>query len=77
MRPLRLLLTVVGACLLGSTTAIYPADHWNFSTELTGENFESFINDNLKAGKTTFVRWIASSGWYVILLYALTCNRLP
>jgi len=41
---------------------IYPDDHWSFATELTPDNGDSFIKDNVDAGKTVFVRWIASEG---------------
>lgn len=50
------------ALLLGSAVAIYDADHWQFSTKLTEESFDGFIKDNVNAGKTVFVRWIASAG---------------
>jgi len=43
--------------------AIYPDDHWNFSTKLTVDNFDSTIQKEIDAGKTVFVRWIASPGW--------------
>jgi len=41
---------------------IYPDDHWDFSTKLTTENFNSFITENVDLGKTVFVRTIASEG---------------
>ena len=43
-------------------TGIYPSDHWDHVTKLTPKNFEPFIKDNVDAGKTVFVRWIASAG---------------
>ena len=33
-----------------------------FGTMLTTKNFEPFIKENVDAGKTVFVRWIASAG---------------
>jgi len=42
--------------------AIYPDDHWTYSTQLTKENFESTIQTEIDSGRTMFVRWIASSG---------------
>jgi hypothetical protein len=42
--------------------AIYPDDHWNYATELTPDNGDEFIKSNVDAGKTVFVRWIASEG---------------
>jgi len=45
-----------------AAAGLYPDDHWDYSTELTTENADSFIKDNVDAGKTVFVRWIASEG---------------
>lgn len=42
--------------------AIYPDNHWSYSTKLTTTNFESTIRKEIDAGKTVFVRWIASPG---------------
>lgn len=54
---------LVGLAIIVSTAmAIYPEDHWNYSTKLTKENYGSFLADNLAAGKTVLVRTIASSG---------------
>jgi len=41
---------------------IYPDEHWNYSTELATDNADSFIKQGIDAGKTVFVRWIASEG---------------
>jgi len=57
---LRLLLAV--AVLAIATASIYPDDHWNYSTKLSEDNFDSYIQKQIDAGKTTFVRWIASEG---------------
>jgi hypothetical protein len=53
---------LTAALLVASVSAIYPADHWDYSTKLTEENAESFIKENIDAGKTVYVRWIASAG---------------
>jgi len=42
--------------------AIYPSDHWSFSTKLTEDNFENTVQAEIDAGRTFFVRWIASGG---------------
>jgi len=42
--------------------AIYPDDHWQHATKLTTKNFEATVKENVDAGKTLFVRWIASAG---------------
>jgi hypothetical protein len=60
MRPLQILLLVSWA---GSAVAgIYPDDHWNFSTELTDENFDANVQEAVDGDHTLFVRWIASEG---------------
>jgi hypothetical protein len=41
---------------------IYPDGHWDHATKLTTSNFEPFIKELVDAGKTGFVRWIASAG---------------
>lgn len=45
-----------------SVFAIYPDDHWNYSTQLTTDNWKETIQSNIDEGKTMFVRWIASPG---------------
>jgi hypothetical protein len=59
-----ILAAAVVALLAGTAQvqAIYPDDHWSYSAQLTEENFESTIQKEIDAGKTMFVRWIASSG---------------
>lgn len=51
-----------GAVLASTANAIYPDDHWTYSTELTTDNVDGFVKENVDAGKTVFVRWIASEG---------------
>jgi hypothetical protein len=48
--------------LLVATNAIYNDDHWTYATKLTPENADAVVNDAIEAGKTMFVRWIASEG---------------
>jgi hypothetical protein len=58
-----LLIALLGLALAVSTVmAIYPDDHWQYATKLTKSNYQAFVADNLKAGKTVVVRTIASSG---------------
>jgi hypothetical protein len=52
-------LFALGAAVLAG---IYPDDHWNHVTKCTKDSFEDFVKDNVDAGKTLFVRWIASEG---------------
>ena len=68
------LLTVLS--LLGTATAqehgrpkrappppsIYSDDHWDYSTRLTTGNFKNIIKQEVDAGRTLFIRFIASSG---------------
>ena len=55
---------VLAAALLSAAAvnAIYPPDHWSYSTKLTTENYAEEITKGIDAGKTVFVRWIASEG---------------
>jgi hypothetical protein len=54
---------LVGATLASLAVAgIYPGDHWDYSTDLSSSNFESFVKTNVDEGKTVFVRYIASEG---------------
>ena len=48
--------------LSGISQAIYPDDHWDYSKELTTDNFESTVQAEIDADRTLFVRWIASPG---------------
>jgi len=62
MRSLFASAITVGVVLLGLpfATAIYDNDHWTFSERLTTENFDKTVQAEIDAGKTMFVRWIAS-----------------
>lgn len=59
-RTLLLLLSAVLAAV-NADDVIYPDDHWNYSTRLTEENFESTLTAEIEAGRTMMVRWIASA----------------
>ena len=39
-----------------------PSPKLNISTKLTEDNFEKTVQAEIDAGKTFFVRWIASAG---------------
>jgi len=46
-----------------SSGGIYPTGHWDHATKLTDQGaFNTFIKENVDAGKTVFVRTIASDG---------------
>jgi hypothetical protein len=53
---------LVLALLLGSAAAIYPDGHWNHATKLSSAVVDDFVKENVDAGKTVFIRWIASPG---------------
>jgi len=54
---------ISAALLLATVSAgIYPDDHWQYSTKMTVDNFDGFVKENVDAGKTVVVRWIASEG---------------
>jgi hypothetical protein len=57
-------LSVLSALTLASVAqaGIYPDGHWDRSTQLTTENADAFVKENVDKGKTVFVRWIASEG---------------
>jgi len=55
--------TAVALVALASVaSAIYPDDHWTYSTKMTTDNFEAKVTEEVEAGRTLFVRWIASAG---------------
>jgi len=53
-----MIMTVMAMTLAG----IYPAGHFDSSHKLTVKNFYGIVKKEVDAGKTLFVRWIASEG---------------
>lgn len=45
-----------------TVAAIYPDDHWTYSTKLTTTNYVETIEKEIDDGKTVFVRFVASEG---------------
>jgi len=45
-----------------ASAGLYPEGHWDRATELSAANADDFVKSNVDAGKTVFVRWIASEG---------------
>jgi len=43
-------------------SAIYPEGHFDTVHKVTQANFDGIIKQEVDAGKTLFVRWIASEG---------------
>lgn len=56
------LLSILLAAIVPLALCIYPDDHWQYSKQLTVENFDEVIKTEVDSGKTLFVRWIASAG---------------
>jgi len=58
-------LTTMAMTLVGLAAAgIYPDGHFDYVTKVTDESqFTDLIKQEVDAGKTLFVRWIASEGW--------------
>ena len=50
----------IAAMVLASVAAIYPEGHFDHVKELTTDNFDSTVAAEIDAGRTLFVRWIAS-----------------
>ncbi len=50
------------ALMATAVSAIYPDDHFEYSTKLTKDNYKSFISDALEAGDSVLVRTVASAG---------------
>jgi hypothetical protein len=47
---------------LSQALAIYPPDHFDYSTKLTVDTFDDQVKSAVDSGKTLMVRWIASAG---------------
>lgn len=66
MRGLRrisaFLALLLGVCLAAGAGAMYPDDHWSYSTKLTTSNFDDVVKSAVDGGRTLFVKWIASEG---------------
>ena len=58
--------SLVGMALLALTATvlagIYPSGHFDTAKKLTTTNFDDHVKEQVDAGKTLFVRWIASEG---------------
>jgi hypothetical protein len=54
---------VLALTLLACASAIYPEDHWTYSTKInTREELDALVQKETDSGKTLFIRWIASAG---------------
>ena len=67
MKSTWLWLLATTANLVGVAKAVgegfYPPNHFDYVTQITGEDhLNSFVEEQLAADKTVFVRWIASEG---------------
>jgi len=50
------------AALGGVRGGIYPDGHWDVVKKCTVDNMDATVKEAVDAGKTLFVRWIASEG---------------
>lgn len=70
---IRSLILLSAVAMASAGAGIYPDGHFDNSVKLTTDNFDSTLKEVVDSGKTFFVRWIASEGWYEpdlsILLY--------
>ncbi len=57
-RLLRLSLALLASA--AAVVAIYPDDHWSYSTKLKESNYAEAIQTEIDSGKTVFVRFISS-----------------
>jgi len=53
---------LIGAVVASTANALFQADHWTYSTDLTPDNADEFVKSNVDAGKTVFIKFIASEG---------------
>jgi hypothetical protein len=54
---------LIGAVVAGTAkSALFADDHWTYSTDLTPDTADEFVKSNVDAGKTVFIKWIASEG---------------
>lgn len=59
-----LLMSLILLTKVADTGAIYPEDHWTYSTKISDEqHLHSLVQEEIDAGRTLFVRWIASPAW--------------
>lgn len=56
------LIALTVGLLASLTGAIYPEDHWTKSFKMTSDNFAGKVQEEIDAGKTLMVRFIASAG---------------
>ena len=51
------------AALATVASAIYPDDHWKYSTQLNDDAaYDNLVKEAVEGDHTLFVRWIASAG---------------
>ena len=54
-----LVLALAAGC---AAAGIYPDGHFDYVTKCTQDTFDGYVKEQVDAGKTLFVRWIASEG---------------
>jgi hypothetical protein len=66
----RALLGLVALSGVNAALGIYPDGHFDHVTKLTTANFDSVVKAEVDAGRTFFVRWIASAGVFPVAFHA-------
>jgi len=63
-RPLKALIVGVLASAFQARAAgaMYESDHWDNVIHLNEQNLDDVVKENVDAGKTLFIRWVASEG---------------
>ena len=56
------MLGIAAVALLAQRAGIYPEGHFDKVHKCTESNFDDLVKTSVDAGKTLFVRWIASEG---------------
>jgi len=52
----------LGLLAVAGVRGIYPDGHWDSVTKITTSNVDAKVKEAVDAGKTMFIRWIASAG---------------
>ena len=55
-------MALLAALAVASAGGIYPEGHFDRVTKVTTSTADEFVTKSVDAGKTVFLRWIASEG---------------
>jgi hypothetical protein len=48
------------SAVTASSSSLYSEDHWTYSTLLTGDTLNDFVQSGIESDQTVFVRFVAS-----------------